>query len=85
MGILSNTLLPSSAYAARKAGLWDQLMEELSCCLYPAAVDAFERRIEAIEHTLPKGWREQIDEEVEKHRIAMRDEDITEIMRRFDF
>lgn len=85
MGLLKQTLLPQSAYAARRANIWDELMDELSSCLFPAAVDAFERRIETIEHTLPAGWRELLDEEVEKHRIALADEDVTEIMRRFDF
>lgn len=85
MGLIAKSLTQQSAHAARKSNLWDDLMERLNCCLFPAAVDEFERYVESLGLQIPRGWQELIDEEVEKHRIAIEDEDITRIMRDFDF
>lgn len=86
MGILAKTLTSSSAYAARNAGLWPELMDRLEACLYPAAIDVFEEYVTALGLQIPDGWQTHIAEAVERKRQEIEGEDITQIMRdRFDF
>jgi hypothetical protein len=86
MGALAKALSPASARQARKAGLWPDLMQRLDCCLYPAAVDAFERHVVLISQQIPPSWREHIDAAVQRRREEIEDENITKILRdEFDF
>jgi hypothetical protein len=86
MGLLSKALSQQSSYAAKKNGLWEDLMERLSDCALPQDVDAVERHIETLALQIPAAWDEPLREIIEKRREEIAADDITLIMReRFDF
>jgi hypothetical protein len=86
MGILAKTLSPQSSYAAKKTNLWDELTDALEACLLPHQVDEFEEHVAALELSIPTGWREPLEELIEKRREAIAEEDVSAIVRsRFDF
>lgn len=86
MGLLAKTLSPSSSYAAKKSGLWEDLMDELAGCLFPAAVDDFEERCRARGLEIPGAYEDPLADAIEARREELRSEDIGTIIRdRFDF
>jgi hypothetical protein len=86
MGLLSKTLAPQSSYAARKAGLWDELIDELAGCFFPGAVDDFEDRCRARGLEIPGAYETPLADAIEARREELRSEDIGTIVRdRFDF
>lgn len=86
MGMLTKALSATSPHAARNAGLWPELMDRLESCLYPTAIDEFERHVVSLGLSVPDSWHSHLDEAVEKKRQEIAGEDITQIMRdRFDF
>lgn len=86
MGILAKTLSSSSAFAARKSELWPDLMDRLESCLYPTAIDDFERHVVSLGLSVPDHWHEHIEEAVERKRKEITEENITKILSdRFDF
>ena len=86
MGDLMKALTPQSSYAAKNAGLWQRLMGELTDCVVPEDIDAFERRLDAIELEIPPAWREPLAEVVAKRREEIAEDDVAVILRRnFDF
>ena len=86
MGMLTDTLKPQSAHAAKKNGLWQDLMDRLGECVLPADVDAFERYVVSLGLQIPAAWHEPIADVVEKRREEIAEDDVASIMRRnFDF
>lgn len=86
MGLLSDTLKPQSSYAAKKSGLWQELMVRLGECVLPADVDEFERHVVGLGLQIPAAWQEPLAEVVEKRREEIAEDDVAVIMRRnFDF
>jgi hypothetical protein len=86
MGALAKALAPQSSYAAKKTPLWDEITDRIEGALYPRQLDEVEWWLNCIELQVPTQWREPIAELIEKKRIALKDEDIAQIMRdRFDF
>lgn len=86
MGLLAKTLTPQSSHAAKKNGLWPDLMEQLTECVLPADVDEFERHLAAIALQIPAAWNEPLAELIEKRREEIEADDVATIMRRnFDF
>ena len=86
MGALLKSLSPVSSYAAKKSGLWPDLMAQLEECVLPQDVDAFERRIVELGLAIPAAWQEPLAEIIKKKREEIQEEDLTLIMRdRYDF
>lgn len=86
MGLLLKTLSPKSSYAAKKNGLWEDLMERLTECVMPADVDDFERHVISLGLEIPAAWSGPLAELVEKRREEIAEDDVATIMRRnFDF
>lgn len=86
MGLLAKTLSPQSSYAAKKTGLWEELMDELAGCMFPAAVDEFETRCALRGLEIPGAYEDHLDDAIEARREELKAEDIGTIIRdRFDF
>lgn len=86
MGLLAKALTPQSSHAAKKNGLWDELMGRLHDCVTLAQVDGFEEHLVAIDMQIPGSWREPLAEVIEKTREEIAADDISAIMRdKFDF
>ena len=86
MGILAKALSPSSSYAAKKTPLWEEIQDRIDGALFPRQLDEVEWWLECIELQVPRSWVEPIEELIEKRRVELRDEDITNILRdKYDF
>jgi hypothetical protein len=86
MGQIAKALSPPSAYAAKGADLWAELMDELAGCFLPVQLDALEQRTADYPLTLPAGWDAELAERIAVRREEIAAEDINEIVRiRFDF
>lgn len=86
MGLIAQALKPQSSYAAKKGGLWQDLMDRLTDCVMPEHVDAFETHLLAIDIQIPGPWHEPLREIIAKRREEIDEDDIATIMRdRFDF
>lgn len=86
MGVLAKTLAPATSSAAKKADLWGELMDELSGCLFPSAVDDFEARCLARGLQIPPAYEEPLADAVEARREELKAEDVGAILRdRYDF
>lgn len=86
MGAISDALKNQSSYAAKKTGLWDELMSRLTDCVMSRDVDAFEEYLLSIDLQIPGSWRETLAEIIEKRRQEIDEDDIATILRmRYDF
>ena len=86
MGLISKAFSPQSSHAAKRDGLWPDLMERLGECVVPADVDEFERHLETIVLQVPAAWNEPLAELIEKRREEIAEDDVVAILRRnFDF
>lgn len=86
MGLIANALKTQSSYAAKKTGLWDDLMTKLTDCVMPRDVDTFEEHLLAIDLQIPGSWREALAEIIEKRRQEIDEDEVGAILRdRFDF
>lgn len=86
MGLIVNALKTQSSYAAKKTGLWDELMTRLTDCVMPRDIEAFEDYLLSIDLQIPGSWRESLAEIIEKRRGEIDEDDIATIMRaRYDF
>lgn len=86
MGALSKALSPQSTYAAKKTGLWEELMDELDGCMFPAMVDEFEARCALRGLAIPGAYEEPLADAIEAKRDELRAEDIGLIVReKYDF
>ena len=86
MGLISKDFSRQSSHAAKRDGLWPDLMERLGECVLPTDVDAFQQHLEAIDLQVPAGWREPLAELIEKRREEIAEDDVSTLMRRnFDF
>ena len=86
MGALSKALSPQSSAGAKRAGLWDEITDAVGGCLYLSRLLEVEEWIASIELQIPVGWREPIEEIIEKKRDELQDTDISKIIRdRYDF
>jgi hypothetical protein len=85
MGIIAQSLTQVSSYAAKKTDLWPSLMDRLTDCILPGDVDAFERHVMGLGLQVPAAWEEPLAELVAKRRAEIAEDDISEIMKRFDF
>lgn len=86
MGLISKAFSPQSSHAAKRDGLWPDLMERLGECVVLADVDEFERHLESIVLQVPAAWNEPLAELIEKRREEIAEDDVAAILRRnFDF
>ena len=88
MGLIADSLKAKSAYSVKKdhPELWPDLVDQIAGAMLPAQLDELAQRLDARPLDLPGGWREELDELMEKRREELRDEDINSIVwDRFDF
>ena len=86
MGLISKAFTPQSSHAAKRDGLWPDLMERLGECVLPSDVDECERHLDAIALQGPAAWNEPLAELIEKRREEIAEDDVASILRRnFDF
>jgi hypothetical protein len=86
MGLISKAFTPQSSHAAKRDGLWPDLMERLGECVLPTDVGAFEQHLDAIALQVPAAWHEPLAELIEKRREEIAEDDVSTLMRRnFDF
>ena len=86
MGLISKAFTPQSSHAAKRDGLWPDLMERLGECVMPSDVDAFAEHLEAIALQVPAAWHEPLAELMEKRREEIAEDDVSDILRRnFNF
>lgn len=86
MGLIANALKQQSSYAAKKNGLWEDLMAQLTDCVMPEHVDAFEAHLLEIDLQIPGAYREPLEEIIAKRREEIAEDEVSAILRdRFDF
>lgn len=86
MGIISDTFKPPSSAGAKKSGLWEELTDRLDGCFFAGMVDEFEAHLLAIDHQIPRPWREPLTDLIEAKREALAGEDVGQIVREnYDF
>jgi hypothetical protein len=88
MGVLADSLKYASAYSVKrdKPDLWADLTDRVEGALLPVQLDELEAELDARPLDMPFGWRLEIDALIEAKRVALAEEDVSQIMRdRFDF
>lgn len=86
MGALTDAFKRPSAYGAKKTTLFADVKDRIDGCILPAQLVAVEEWLDAIDHTLPTGWRESFNDMIELQREQIAAEDIGGIMRsKWDF
>lgn len=85
-GPLLRALSPPSAYAARKTGIWDEIVDRIAGAMtLPQLVDV-DTWLLGQELNIPTPWNDEIIELMDKRREEIASEDIGQIIRdRFDF
>jgi hypothetical protein len=86
MGLIAAALKNQSSYAAKRGGLWEDLMARLTDAVMPEHVDAFEAHLLVIDIQIPGAWREPLEEIIAKRREEIAEDEVSAILRdRFDF
>jgi hypothetical protein len=86
MGKLADALSPASSYAAKKTGIWDQIVARIDLAMTRYDLEEVEAWLLGQSLNIPGAWEEPILELLEKRAEAIDAEDIGLILRnRFEF